>query len=65
MAPGYLIEGKVGEGSGARPPLPPDPDANLTASVAVVAPGGPVTLTWSTRGAAALSRAQEDQAVGK
>ena len=46
-----LIQGKVGEGSGARPPLPPDPDANLTASAAVVAPGGPVTLSWSTRGA--------------
>jgi Di-haem oxidoreductase, putative peroxidase len=46
-----LIQGKVGEGSGARPPLPPDPDANLTASAAAVAPGGPVTLSWSTRGA--------------
>jgi Di-haem oxidoreductase, putative peroxidase len=46
-----LIQGKVGEGSGARPPLPPDPDANLTASAAVVAPGGPVTLSWSTQGA--------------
>jgi len=46
-----LIQGKVGEGSGAQPPLPPEPDANLTASVGLVAPGGPVTLTWSTHGA--------------
>jgi hypothetical protein len=46
-----LIQGKVGEGSGARPPLPPEPDANLTASAGVIAPGGPVTLSWSTNGA--------------
>ena len=46
-----LIQGKVGEGSGAQPPLPPDPDANLTASAGVTAPGGPITLTWSTHGA--------------
>jgi len=46
-----LVQGKVGEGSGARPPLPPEPDANLTASAAVIAPGGPVALSWSTNGA--------------
>ncbi len=46
-----LVQGKVGEGSGARPPLPPEPDANLIASAEVIAPGGPVTLSWSTEGA--------------
>jgi hypothetical protein len=43
-----LIQGKVGEGSGARLPLPPEPTATLTASATAIAPGGPVTLSWTT-----------------